>query len=88
MKYSISVRGAWRGRITYFTITVLYICSTFIRENSKVLLLILRSFEGIIVYLAYIMVRLMKIKSMDPVTLQFLFMPAVNVDLYNGNFDI
>jgi len=53
-----------------------------------VLLLILRSFEGIIVYLAYIMVRLMKIKSMDPVTLQFLFMPAVNVDLYNGNFDI
>lgn len=56
-------------RITYFTITILYICSTFIRESSKVLLLILRSFEGIIVYLAYIMVRLMKIKPMELVTL-------------------
>jgi hypothetical protein len=56
-------------RITYFTITVLHICSTFIKESSKVLLLILRSFEGIIVYLAYIMVRLMEIKPMDPVTL-------------------
>ena len=56
-------------RITYFTITILYICSTFIRESSKVLLLILRSFEGIIVYLACIMVRLMKIKPMELVTL-------------------
>ena len=62
-------------RITYFTITVLHICSTFIRERCKVLLLILGSLEGIIVYLAYIMVSLMKIKPVDPVTIQFLFMP-------------
>jgi hypothetical protein len=30
----------------------------------------------------------MKIKPMDPVTLKLLFIPAVNVDPYNGNFDI
>jgi len=38
-------------------------------ESSKVLLLILRSFEGIIAYLVYIMARPVKVKQMDPVTL-------------------
>jgi len=56
-------------RITYFTIKVVHICLTFKMESSKVLLLILRSFEGIIAYLVYIMARPVKVKQMDPVTL-------------------
>jgi uncharacterized membrane protein YobD (UPF0266 family) len=76
IKYPVSIIREGHGeRITYITITVVHICSTVTRENNEVTLLILGSFEGIFVYLSYIMISLIKIKPIYPVTLKFLFLP-------------